>query len=80
MAPIWDTSEMRLVSKTQAKLRVVSQGVRFRFVLQACAIFRCAPDSSHSNMYKFGGAVDAVSWVSILKMWLWLVSEKQNTI
>ena len=29
--------------------------------------------SSYSNTSKFGGAVAAVSWVSMLRMWLWLV-------
>lgn len=32
--------------------------------------FRGAPDSSHSNISKFGSAVAAVSWVSVFQMCL----------
>ena len=35
------------------------------------SLFRCAPDSSHSNVLKFKVAVAAVAWVSLFKLCLW---------
>ena len=36
-------------------------------------VVRCSLGTSHSNISKFEGAVAAVSWVSVLRMWLWYV-------